>query len=94
MNTGALTPCPRSTCRGATPGEKPWIVGDRRRLERVVVNLLDNARRHGEGVVRLGITRHDGRARIEVDDAGPAASTCSSGSPGVVTTSRTTPPPG
>lgn len=49
----------------------PWIVGDRRRLERVVVNLLDNASRHGKGLVRLGITHQDGRARIEVDDAGP-----------------------
>jgi signal transduction histidine kinase len=49
----------------------PWIVGDRRRLERVVVNLLDNAQRHGKGLVRLGITRQDGQARVEVDDAGP-----------------------
>lgn len=49
----------------------PWIVGDRRRLERVVVNLLDNATHHGKGLVRLGIIGADGRARIEVDDAGP-----------------------
>jgi signal transduction histidine kinase len=49
----------------------PWITGDRRRLERVVVNLVDNATRHGKGLVRLGITDRDGRARIEVDDAGP-----------------------
>jgi signal transduction histidine kinase len=49
----------------------PWITGDRRRLERVVVNLLDNAARHGKGLVRLGILSRDGRARIEVDDAGP-----------------------
>jgi two-component system sensor histidine kinase MtrB len=49
----------------------PWITGDRRRLERVVVNLVDNATRHGKGLVRLGITSREGRARIEVDDAGP-----------------------
>jgi len=49
----------------------PWIVADRRRLERVVVNLLDNANRHGKGVVRLGILSRDGWARMEVDDAGP-----------------------
>jgi signal transduction histidine kinase len=49
----------------------PWIVADRRRLERVVVNLLDNARNHGKGVVRLGIGCRDGWARMEVDDAGP-----------------------
>ncbi|MGB3439510.1 MAG: ATP-binding protein [Actinophytocola sp.] len=49
----------------------PWITGDRRRLERVVVNLLDNATHHGNGLVRLGILSRDGQARIEVDDAGP-----------------------
>jgi two-component system, OmpR family, sensor histidine kinase MtrB len=49
----------------------PWIVGDRRRLERVIVNLLDNATHHGKGVVRLGVLSGDGQARIEVDDAGP-----------------------
>ena len=51
--------------------ERPWVVGDRRRLERVVVNLLDNAAHHGKGLVRLGVRRHDGQARLEVDDAGP-----------------------
>lgn len=65
--------------RGPLPLEveaHPWIVVDRRRLERVVVNLLDNATRHGKGVVRLGILCRDGWARMEVDDAGagvPAA---------------------
>jgi signal transduction histidine kinase len=48
-----------------------WILGDRRRLERVVVNLLDNANNHGRGLVRLGLTRRAGQVRIEVDDAGP-----------------------
>lgn len=51
---------------GATP-----IVADRRCLERVVANLLDNAERHGNGLVRIGVLRRDGNARIEVDDAGP-----------------------
>ena len=50
---------------------RPWIVGDRRRLERVIVNLIENANHHGKGLVRLGILRRDGQARIEVDDAGP-----------------------
>jgi signal transduction histidine kinase len=50
---------------------RPWIVGDRRRLERVVVNLLENANNHGKGLVRVGILRHERQARIEVDDAGP-----------------------
>jgi signal transduction histidine kinase len=51
--------------------DRLWIVGDRRRLERVIVNLLDNAHHHGKGLVRLGVLRRDGQARIEVDDAGP-----------------------
>jgi two-component system, OmpR family, sensor histidine kinase MtrB len=51
--------------------DRPWVLADRRRLERVVANLLDNADRHGKGLVRLGILRRDGQARIEVDDAGP-----------------------
>ena len=51
--------------------DTPWVLADRRRLERVVANLLDNAARHGKGLVRLGVLRRDGKAHIEVDDAGP-----------------------
>jgi len=36
-----------------------------------VVNLLDNACHHGKGLVRVGVLRRDGWARLEVDDAGP-----------------------
>ncbi|MCT2583689.1 HAMP domain-containing histidine kinase [Actinophytocola sp. S1-96] len=50
---------------------RPWVLADRRRLERVVANLLDNAGRHGGGLVRLGVLTREDRARIEVDDAGP-----------------------
>lgn len=49
----------------------PVVVGDRRRLDRAVANLLDNAARHGGGAVRVGVLRRDGRARVEVDDGGP-----------------------
>lgn len=49
----------------------PWVLADRRRLERVLANLLDNAERHGQGLIRLGVLHHDGQARIEVDDTGP-----------------------
>jgi two-component system sensor histidine kinase MtrB len=44
---------------------------DKRRLERVVANLVDNAERHGEGVTRVTVERGDGEVRILVDDAGP-----------------------
>ncbi|HEX2129983.1 MAG TPA: ATP-binding protein [Actinophytocola sp.] len=54
-----------------TIADHAWVFADRRRLERAVANLLDNAGRHGGGLVRLGVLRRDGHARIEVDDAGP-----------------------
>jgi signal transduction histidine kinase len=50
---------------------RPVVSGDRRRLERIVANLVDNAEQHGKGLIRLGIGTRDGMARIEVDDAGP-----------------------
>ena len=49
----------------------PVVHGDRRRLDRVVANLLDNADKYGGGAVRIAVLRRDGRARVEVDDAGP-----------------------
>lgn len=49
----------------------PVVRGDRRRLDRVVANLLDNADAYGGGPVRVGVLRRDGCARLEVDDAGP-----------------------
>lgn len=47
------------------------VVGDRRRLDRVVANLLDNADRYAGGAVRVAVCRHRGRIRLEVDDQGP-----------------------
>ncbi len=44
---------------------------DKRRLERVIVNLLDNADAHGGGVVRVGVRGVGDLVRIEVDDIGP-----------------------
>jgi signal transduction histidine kinase len=47
------------------------ILADKRRLERVVTNLLTNAEVHGGGAVRIGVRRVDGALRLEVDDEGP-----------------------
>ena len=49
----------------------PLVCADRRRLDRVVANLLDNAQRHGGGPVRVAVLRRAGCVRMEVDDAGP-----------------------
>lgn len=49
----------------------PMVLADRRRLVRVVANLLDNAQRHGGGVAEIVVTEENGRARLEVSDAGP-----------------------
>ncbi len=44
---------------------------DKRRLDRVLANLIDNARAHGRGVTRAAVRRFDGAVRIEIEDAGP-----------------------
>ncbi len=52
------------------PGPVP-VLGDRRRLEQVVSNLVENAERHGRGLVRVAVCQTDRVVRLEVDDAGP-----------------------
>ncbi|WP_374969097.1 ATP-binding protein [Terrabacter sp. BE26] len=44
---------------------------DKRRLERVVANLVANAEEHGEGCVAVTVEGDGNTARITVDDAGP-----------------------
>jgi signal transduction histidine kinase len=44
---------------------------DKRRLDRVLLNLVENARAHGGGVTAVAVRQLDGLVRIEVDDAGP-----------------------
>jgi signal transduction histidine kinase len=53
----------------------PWLAAhpvltDKRRVNRVLTNLLDNARQHGGGVRSVTVGRDDGVARITVDDLG------------------------
>lgn len=43
---------------------------DRRRLERIVANLVRNAETHGRGLAALRVVGSDGRLRIEVEDHG------------------------
>lgn len=54
-----------------SPGADVPINTDKLRLERIMANLLDNAKEHAGGPVRVTIDRLDGDVRIAVEDAGP-----------------------
>lgn len=47
------------------------VMVDKRRLERVVTNLVTNAEIHGGGCTAVRVARVDGHVRIAVDDSGP-----------------------
>jgi len=47
------------------------VSGDRRRLERAVRNLVDNAVVHGGGDVTVRVRAEDSQAHLEVADRGP-----------------------
>lgn len=50
----------------------PLVVrGDKRRLERVLANLFDNAARHAGGVTGVWVQARGAEVRISVEDAGP-----------------------
>jgi two-component system sensor histidine kinase MtrB len=51
-------------------GPERWCV-DRRRIEQMIGNLLDNAIRYGGGPTAVRIARSGDMGRIEVDDEGP-----------------------
>jgi signal transduction histidine kinase len=48
----------------------PLVLVDRRRFERVITNLIDNAHRYAEGAVALRIDVHGSQLAVNVDDAG------------------------
>lgn len=63
---------PRSVAVEIEPGAAALTVrADKRRLLRVLGNLLDNADRHGGGAVAMAVRRRQGWAEVTVDDAGP-----------------------
>lgn len=69
--TGEGVPLSVETMPGGTA-----ILGDKRRLERVVANLVENAAAYGGGATNVGVFHLDGAVRIVVEDQGagvPAA---------------------
>ena len=47
------------------------VRADKRRLERVIGNLIDNADKHGGGLTAVRVERSPSQACVMVDDAGP-----------------------
>lgn len=56
---------------GLVVGDRPVFRTDARRLERIVGNLVENAERHGGGLVQVLVQREQSSVTIMVDDAGP-----------------------
>ncbi len=52
-------------------GEDGLVLADRRRMERVLANLFENAQRYAGGVLRVVVVSRDDSVEIHVDDAGP-----------------------
>ena len=52
-------------------GASARVLGDKRRLERVVGNLVDNAAAYGGGATCVGVEGRNGVVRLYVDDHGP-----------------------
>jgi heavy metal sensor kinase len=53
------------------PGEPLVVSADRLRLEQALTNLVDNALRHGSGLVTISALRENGAAELHVVDEGP-----------------------
>ena len=67
----ALPPHLLSQLEVTEQGAGAIVCGDKRRLERVLMNLVDNANRHGHGVDRVVIDATDEVVCLTVEDSGP-----------------------
>ena len=68
--TGAVAAARCPQARVEAPGPLP-VRSDRRRLERILANLLDNAARHGDGEVTVAVRRDGDCLVVAVADRGP-----------------------
>jgi two-component system sensor histidine kinase MtrB len=72
----AVSSMPQTPVAVSPRAERAYIEGDRRRLARVIANLVDNARAYGGGVAAISIDEADGEdetlshIRIAVEDTG------------------------
>ena len=66
----ALRTAPTDVALDAAPADTR-VLGDKRRLERVVTNLVENAAAYGGGATRVRVDRFDGVVRVAVEDRGP-----------------------
>ncbi len=67
--------CPHTPLEISGDAASAHVGIDKRRMERVFSNLVENANRYGGGVTRVGLCRTpSGAVRFEVDDARPGHS--------------------
>ena len=64
---------PQTSFQVTAPSKPAWVLGDEARLLSAIQNLLSNAAKYGpQGKpVKVRLACRSGRARIEVEDAGP-----------------------
>ncbi len=48
-----------------------WVLVDKRRFERIIANLLDNAQHYAGGATRVAVSASATTARVAVEDEGP-----------------------
>jgi two-component system sensor histidine kinase MtrB len=71
LNRVAAATCPQVPVVVADGAAECVVHVDKRRLERSLANLIDNAQQHAGGVVRLTLRREAGVVQFGVEDAGP-----------------------
>jgi two-component system, OmpR family, sensor histidine kinase MtrB len=67
----ALAPVHRTLLRIEPPAGAAVVRTDKRRFERVLANLVENAQVHGRGLTRVTVRVQKGRIWVLIDDAGP-----------------------